>query len=270
MRKIITSDQESLIVYLKKIWQYRSLILVFAKRDLKVKYAQTWLGLGWTILQPLTGLLIFTFFFGYIMKWQADGIPYSLYVLSGLLGWNFFSYIVYQGSSSIQESSALIKKVYFPKVVLPISKVYVALVELAVSFLLIIPLIIWHQQMLSWKVLFIPIALFFNVIAAFVLVFFTAIMSYRKRDILHIVPFLIYFGIWVTPVFFTKSTLPQHLYFVWYINPMAGVTELWRWCLFPNWDFNILFVPSIFLLLPFLLLGLWLFIKTERKFSDFV
>src|SRR5690554_3762933 len=136
---IITSKPDSIIVSLKKVWQYRDLALSFAKRDLKVKYAQTWLGVGWSILQPLTALLIFTFFFSYVLNWDAEGLPYSLYVLSGLLGWNFFVYIVYQGSTSVHESAGLIKKIYFPKAILPISKIYVALVELLISFVLLIP-----------------------------------------------------------------------------------------------------------------------------------
>lgn len=119
---VITSQPDSIIGYIQKIWRYRVLIYVFAKRDLKVKYAQTFLGLGWTILQPLTALLIFTFFFGYVLNWKSENLPYPLYVLTGLLGWNFFSYIVYQGSSSIQDSGNIIKKIYFPKIILPYLK----------------------------------------------------------------------------------------------------------------------------------------------------
>src|SRR5690606_28983530 len=120
------------------------------------------------------GLLIFTFFFGYVLKWKAEGLPYSLYVLSGQLGWNFFAYIVHQGSSSTQEASTIIKKIYFPKAVLPLSKVLVALVELIISFLLIIPLLIWHEQAISWHIIFFPIALLFNALIALFVVFITA------------------------------------------------------------------------------------------------
>ena len=102
---VLSSKEDSFIVFLKKIWNFRSLIWVFAKRDLKVKYAQTIIGIGWSILLPLTAFLIYTFFFGYILNWTADGIPYSVHVLSGLLGWNFFTYIVNSGSLSVQESS---------------------------------------------------------------------------------------------------------------------------------------------------------------------
>lgn len=269
-KTVITPDSDSLWLSLKKIWHYKELMLTFAKRDLRVKYAQTWLGIGWTIIQPLTALLIFTFFFSYVLHWQADGLPYSLYVLSGLLGWNFFVYIVYQGSFSVHESAALIKKIYFPKAILPFSKVFVAMVELLISFLLFIPLVLYYRQEISWHILFLPLALLFNILSALVLVFFSSAVAYRKRDVLHFIPFLIYFGVWVTPVFFTKSTLPEHLYILWYSNPMASVTELWRWCLFPDWEFDLYFLPSLLLLIPLFLFAFWLFIKNERKFSDFI
>jgi lipopolysaccharide transport system permease protein len=269
MKRIITNKPDTLVEYLNKIWQYRSLIMVFAKRDLKVKYAQTWLGLGWTIVQPLTGLLIFTFFFGYILNWQADGLPYSLYVLSGLLGWNYFTYIVFQGMSSMQESGNIIKKIYFPKALLPLSKVLVALVELSVSFLLLIPLLVWHQQALSWKIIFIPIVLIFNTLIALSVVFITASLSYRVRDLVHLVPFLMYFGIWVTPVFFTKDILPQQISFVWFFNPMAAVVEGWRWCLFSGWQYILYFVPALLSTIFLFFISFFIYKKAESKFSDF-
>ena len=269
-KTIITPEADSLWLSLKKIWKYRELAYSFAIRDLKVKYAQTWLGVGWSVIQPLTALLIFTFFFGYILHWKAEGLPYSLYVLSGLLGWNFFSYIVYQGVSSIQGSSHLIKKIYFPKSILPISKVYVAFVELIISFILLIPLMFWFKEELSWKLIFIPLALFFNILAALSIVFFANAFAYKKKDVYHLVPFLMYFGIWVTPVFFTKNILPESLSVIWYLNPMASIVELWRWSLFSNLEFDLFYIPSLIVLLPLFLIGLWLFVKAERKFSDFL
>lgn len=266
---IITAEQDSLAIYIKKIWNYRTLILVFAKRDLKVKYAQTILGLGWTIVQPLTGLFIFTFFFGLILKWNANGLPYSLYVLTGLLSWNYFNYIVFQGTSSVQDSAGIIKKIYFPKAVLPLSKVLVALVELFITFLLLIPLLIWYQQPLSWHIIFIPVVLFFNTLMGLAVVFITASLSYKIRDLMHLIPFVMYFGVWITPVFFTKDILPQQLNFVWYLNPMASIVEGWRWCLFTNWQYDIYFIPALMGSIILFIIGFYLFSKAENNFSDF-
>lgn len=266
---IITSKEDTLIQYVKKIWTYRNLIFVFAQRDIKVKYAQTLLGLGWTIIQPVTALLIFTFFFGYILKWEAGGLPYSLYVLSGLLGWNFFSYIVFQGINSIQESAHVIKKIYFPKIVLPLSKVIVALVELAITFLLLIILMIEYEQPVSWKLFFIPAVIFFNTTIALFIVFISASLAYRFRDFFHIIPFLMYFGIWITPVFFLKNILPQQIDFIWYLNPMASVVEAWRWCLFSSYNFDLEFLPAIIIIVPLFICGVYFYCKTENKFTDF-
>jgi lipopolysaccharide transport system permease protein len=266
---VITSQPDDLFEYTRKIWKYRALILVFAKRDLKVKYAQTFLGLGWTVLQPLTALLIFTFFFGYVLKWKVEGLAFPLYVLSGLLGWNFFSYIVYQGTSSVQDSSNLIKKIYFPKVILPLSKVCVSLVELSITVLLLIPLMIWHEQPVSIRLFLIPIVLLFNSVIALFVVFTISSLAYKMRDLFHLVPYVMYFGIWVTPVFFTKSLLPEQINFIWFLNPMASVVELWRWCLFPQWQFDLHFLPALLVMFPLFILSFLLYNKTEQIFSDF-
>lgn len=269
VKTFITSKPDTLAIYLRKIWQYRALIFVFAKRDLRVKYAQTWLGLGWTIVQPLTGVLIFSFFFGYVLQWKAENLPYSVYVLSGLLGWNFFTYIVYQGMASVQESAHVIKKIYFPKAVLPLSKVVVGLVELSVSLLLLVPLLLWYGQALSWRVVFVPVVLVFNVLIALFVVFLTASLSYRIRDLSHLVPFLMYFGIWVTPVFFTKTVLPKPLDVIWFFNPMAAVVEAWRWCMFANWPFDWHFAPALGSIVVLFAFSFYLYTRAESKFSDF-
>lgn len=268
-KTVITSAPEGMIDYVKKIWSYKALIIVFAKRDLKVKYAQTWLGLSWTIIQPLTGLLVFAFFFGYILHWKAEGISYPLYVLSGLLGWNFFNYIVFQGTNSIQESSSVIKKIYFPKAILPLSKIVIALVEVSVSFLLLIPLLVWQNQALSWRIIFIPFISLFTILISLSFVFIFSALAYRKRDFLHLVPFIVYFGIWLTPVFFTKSSLPQKVASLWYINPMAAVVEGWRWCLFPQWQYNLNYLYVLVGILPLFVLSVYLYKEVESKFSDF-
>ena len=269
-KKIITAEPDALIDYLRKIWQYLPLVVVFAKRDLKVKYAQTFLGLSWTVLQPLTSLAIFTFFFGYVLKWKAGDIPYPIYVLSGLLGWNFFSYIVYQGSSSIQESGNIIKKIYFPKIIIPLSKVYLAMAELLITLLLLIPLLIWYGQSISWHIIFIPFILFFNTAIALAVVLFISSLAYKRRDVFHLVPYLMYFGIWLTPVFFSKSVLPKQINFIWFCNPMASVVEGWRWCLFPEWGYDWHSLPALLLSVPFFITAFTLYKKTENAFSDYV
>lgn len=266
----ISSKPDSLKQYFQKIWKYRNLIFVFAKRDLKVKYSQTVIGLGWTLLQPLTALIIFTFFFGFLLHWESEGIDYPVYVLSGLLGWNYFSYMVSSGVFGLQESAHLIKKIYFPKSIIPFSKVLIALTELAISLLLLLPLMIYYGQMISWKVIFIPFVLIYNTFCGLLLVFWVSIFAYKKRDLLHLVPFILYFGIWLSPVFFSSDILPPQYRFVLDLNPMANVVQMWRWSLFDFGEFKWIWITNFGLISLFLFWGVYLYNRRESSFTDSV
>lgn len=265
---VMNARSDTFSTYFKKIWSYRSLILVFAKRDLSVKYAQTMIGLSWTIIQPLVALLIFTFFFGFLLNWKTDGIAYPVYVLSGLLGWNFFSYIVSSGTFGLQESAQLMKKIYFPKSIIPLSKMLIALVELGCSFVLLIPLMIYYGQTPSWNILFLPLVLLFNTIFALLLVFWISTFAYKKRDLLHLIPFFLYFGIWFSPVFFSKDILPQQYAYLLDLNPMANIIDAWRWSLFGYGEFQWIWVVNFLLTFTLFLVGMFLYNKNEDKFSD--
>lgn len=267
---IMTAKPDSFIEYFQKIWKYRSLIWVFTKRDLKVKYSQTVIGLGWTLLQPLTALIIFTFFFGFLLNWETEGITYPVYVLSGLLGWNFFSYTVSAGTTGIQESSHLIKKIYFPKSVIPLSKMLFGLIELGFSLLLLIPLLLYFGQAVSWKIIFLPVVLLYNIMCALCLVFWISTLAYKKRDLFHLIPFLLYFGIWFSPVFFSNDILPAHYAFALDINPMANVVQAWRWSLFDFGEFKWIWGVNFFIVLLLLLVGMYLYNKREDRFSDII
>jgi lipopolysaccharide transport system permease protein len=265
---IISSKQDTFREFFIKIWNYRALIWVFAKRDLKVKYSQTMIGLGWTVLQPLTALFIFTFFFGFLLKWETAGIPYPIYVLSGLLGWNFFSYIVSAGTSSIFESAHLIKKIYFPKSIIPFSKVIIAAIELGISIILLILLMIYYQQTLSWNIIFMPLVLVYNIFCALCLVYWISIFTIKKRDLLHLVPFILYFGIWLSPVFFSNDILPVEYRFLLNFNPIANVIEAWRWSLFGFGAFKIIWIFNFVIVILLFICGLYVYNRKENSFVD--
>lgn len=265
---VYTNRPDSALTYFKKIYEHRSLIWMFALRDIKVKYAQTFLGIGWSLAQPLTALLIFTFLFGYVLNWNTGELPYVLYVMSGLLGWNFFSYLVYSGTSSIQESSDIIRKVYFPKSILPLSKTVVALVELGLSFCLLIPLMAYFGYGISWRLLFLPIVLFVNILCGLFPVFWVAALGYRKRDLFHLLPFLVYFGIWLTPVFFIADMLPEQFDAILLFNPMASVLALWRWMLFGLSPFEPQWMISLTVVAVLCFAGMYYFHRKEGAFSD--
>lgn len=242
---------------------------MFALRDLKVKYSQTYLGVGWSLLQPITSLVIYSFVFGYVLKWSSDKIPYTLYVLSGLLGWNFFMYVVSAGAASIQESSGLIKKIYFPKSILPLSKTIVASVDLVISLVLMMVLMIYYGQSLSWHVVFVPFVLLFNALCGLTVVYWLASFAYRLRDLFHLVTYLVYFGIWITPVFFTPDILPKQAQYILGFNPVTVSIDLWRWAIFPGFTIGLthFFVVVIVTILCFL--GMYNYNKNEINFSDY-
>lgn len=268
--QVITNEEDSFGVYFKKLWKYKTLIWVFAIRDLKVKYAQTFLGISWSVIQPLTGFIIYSFFFGYVLNWQSNTLPFPVYVLSGLIGWNFFSYVIYQGSSSIQDSGNTIKKIYFPKSILPFSKVLIAFVELLLSMLLLIPLLIYYKIEVSWHILFFPVVILYNVICGLLPVFWIAIFAYKKRDLFHLLPYIVTFGIWLTPVFFSRDIFPSSVAFIVDINPMANVVELWRWTLFNYGSFKLIWLANFVLVSIGCIWGMYYYNKKEREFSDFI
>ncbi|MCB9185950.1 MAG: ABC transporter permease [Flavobacteriales bacterium] len=265
----ITSEPDSFPLFFKKLWSFRALIIVFAVRDLKVKYSQTHLGIAWSVLQPLTALLIFTFFFEYVLEMSGSKLPYSIHVLSGLMGWNFFTYVFTAGAGSIQESSTLIRKIYFPKAILPLSKVVVAGVEMLISAVILIPLMLYFKTPLSINVVFLPVVWLFNITCGLTLVFWLGAFAIRKRDLYHLVPFLVYFGIWLTPVFYTADLIPESISFLFDYNPMANVLNLWRWSLFGIGELKIIYALNFFLVAVLFVSGMYVFSRREGQFSDF-
>ena len=267
---VYTSKSDLLPAYFKKIWDYRALIWVFAKRDLKVKYSQTVIGLGWTFLQPLTALVIFTFFFGFLLDCKSDGIAFPIYVLSGLLGWNFFAYSVNAGTMGLQESAHIIKKIYFPKSIIPLSKMILGLVDLGFSLILLIPLLIYFGQSISWKIVFLPIVLIFNMMCALCLVFWISALAYRKRDLFHLIPYLLTFGIWFSPVFFSGDILPEQYRYLLDLNPMTNVVQMWRWSLFDFGEMKWIWGVNFLIVLLMFIGGSYLYSKRESRFSDVI
>ena len=235
-----------------------------------MKYAQTTLGFWWGLFKPLFGVSIYVFFFGILLKWKTTNIPYPLYVLSGLIGWNLFSYIVSNGVSAIQESADLIKKVYFPKAILPLSKTVLGLVESLISMLLIIPLLFYYEIELSWNLIFIPLVLFFNVICGLAVTFFIASISIKRRDLIQVLPFLLNMAIWFTPVFLSVDLFPKRFQFIFEINPLANVIDAWRWTLLDGVNFEFIWIANFIIVSVLLVIGFYFYSKRENKFADFI
>jgi lipopolysaccharide transport system permease protein len=268
--KRISAEPQSTKNYLLDIWRYKSLMLSLSKRSLKLKYAQTLLGLSWSVLQPLTGLLIFTFFFNYLMKFENLGMSYVEFAFTGIIAWNYFTYVFSQGSTALREGEDLIRKFAFPKVILVLSKSLVGLVELGVSLLLLFLYLLLSGKGLDWKILAFPIILFVNILVALGLAMLVAALTFRYRDAYHIVPYLVNFGIWLTPVFYPASILPDSFKALLWFNPMAGVVEWYRWALVGGAipTFNYLYGIGFSVILC--IAALYYFKKVEDKIVDFV
>jgi lipopolysaccharide transport system permease protein len=265
-----TSVPDSVSGYVANVLKNRELIWVFAVRDLKVKYSQTLLGIAWSLVQPLGSLLVYVFFLGSIFGSEVDGIPYFLYVLAGLICWNLFSYIVYQGSGSVQNVSEQIRKVYFPKLLLPLSKATVAMVEFGIGFILLMLALMVKRTEVSSSIWLLPIPVLLTVLVGLTIAIGVAAISIKYRDFAHLVPFAMGIGMWCTPVFFAKDLLPNEYQFMWYLNPMAGVMELWRFVLFARADFDQNFLYGL-LSIPLLCsMAVWVFAKNESEFAEFI
>ena len=272
MPTITTIDSKALglSAYLRKIWSFRSMLLLFSKRDLQVKYAQTFLGIGWALLQPLTGLIIFTLFFGKLIKIDTGGVPYPLFAFTGMVSWFLFSQILVGAGLALQEGQNLIKRIYFPKMTLLLSKVLVSTLEFLVSLTLLILLMLALGRFPSARILYLPLFVLFNVASGLSIAIWLSALTIRHRDFHHIIPYLVNFGIWLTPVFYPATLIPRTYQWVLYLNPMAATIAGFRWCLAgmppPDPGYLLSLIP-VFLLLGS---GLNYFRKVESSIADYI
>lgn len=269
-QRVITANNIGFIPYLQRIWQYRSLIRVLAKRDIKIRYSQTFLGITWSVLQPLVAIAIYTVFFYYVLGIKTDDVPYPLFVLPGIIGWFQFTNIINGAGMSLLENPELIQKIEFPKMVLPLSKVLSGLLEIAITFGLMFLMMLLYGYGLSLKFLLLPVFVVLNIFTGLSISVWLAALTIRYRDFHHIIPYLVSFGIWVTPVFYPTTILPSGAEKYMFINPVANVIAGFRWCLVDGpmlsyWQL-LSFVPVVLLLIT----GYRYFYKVEKTIVDHV
>lgn len=253
-----------------RLYQYRSLILTFARRDIKIQYAQTFLGILWSVVRPLSGLLIYTVFFGFILKVDTGNIPYPLFAFSGMICWYAFSNLISQSGRSLIESQNIINKTYFPKLILPLSKVLVISVDLMVTVLILAAIMLYYHFPFQLNLIVIPLVLLVNIIVALSLGIWLSALTVRYRDFHHIIPYLVNFGIFVTPIFYPATLIPVKYHFLLYLNPVAGVVEALRWSLFGGELPSFHYLYGLIMATLFLITGLFYFLKSESRISDTV
>jgi lipopolysaccharide transport system permease protein len=267
--EIVITPGASVRHYWRDIWRYRELFYILSWRDIKVRYKQTIIGAAWSIIRPLLTTLIFTVIFGRIAGLKNPGAaPYALMVFAGMLPWQFFSNSLSESSNSLIGNANLITKVYFPRMIIPSSAVITSLVDLAISFLIMLGLMVYYGFMPSWNLLFLPA--FIVILFLFSLgtgLYLTAV-NVKYRDFRYIIPFIIQFGLYVTPVGFSSSVIRDEWEFIYFLNPMVGIIDGFRWCLLAepiHWR-----TFSFSLIMVFLLLwaGLKYFRRMEKSFAD--
>jgi lipopolysaccharide transport system permease protein len=257
---------------LEELWTYRELVFFLAWRDVLVRYKQTAIGVAWAIIRPVVPMIIFTFVFGRLAKFPTGSIPYPIFALAGLLPWQLFSTAFGEASSSVVSNAQLVSKVYFPRLIIPISSVVTALVDFGVSLALLFVLMLWYRVPVSVHVVWaIPILLLCLLFALGTGVWFAALFV-RYRDVRHVIPFVVQMGLYVSPVGFASSVIPERWRFLYSLNPMVGVIDGFRWSLFGGAQppYAAALVISIVVASAILIAGMYYFRATERIFADII
>lgn len=260
---------------LKAIWVYRELLYFLIWRDIKVRYKQTVLGLAWVIIQPMLSMAIFSGLFGSLLNAPTGGIPYPLFTLSGLVVWQYFSGSLNRSSTSLVDNSNLITKIYFPRLIIPISAVLSGLLDFFVSLFVLAIFLFAYRVPLTYHVTLLPLFLFLSIITALGFGLWLTALNVRYRDIKHILPFLVQIWMYLTPVVYSIDLIPENLRWCFGLNPMTSVVLGFRWILLgnlskQNFTFDWLFFISITINFLVFISGLIYFRRTERTFADVI
>lgn len=273
-KTIFDAEKSELKLNLKELFQYKDLFLVLAYRDLRVRYSQTFLGLFWAFLQPFATLLIFVVVFGKAVNVDTEGIPYPLFAITGMAAWTYFAFVLNQSGNSIISSQEMVKKIYFPRLVIPLSKAMVGFVDFGIAIIFIAILLCYYRQIPSLNIVMLPLFVVLAVISALGIGIWLSALTIRYRDFQHVVPFLVQFGLYATPVGYPTKLIVENfsdwVLFLYYLNPMAGVVEGFRWSILggsPPSQFAYFSFINGFIMFFF---SLFYFKKVEKIMADIV
>jgi lipopolysaccharide transport system permease protein len=261
--------------YWLDLWRYRELFYILSWRDIKVRYKQTVVGAAWGIIRPFLTMVVFTFVFGKVANLAVkNGPPYPIVVFAGLLPWQFFSTALTEASNSMIGNVNLISKVYFPRLIVPASSVITSLIDLGISFGLLVLMMLYYRFTPPIQVIFLPLFVLLAFLISFGVGLFVTALNVKFRDFRYIIPFVIQFGIYVTPVGFSSTVIAQkysdQTRFWFSLNPMVGVIDGFRCCIVGEPMYWPGFFLSLGVMLLFLWLGIWYFRKTEKSFADLI
>lgn len=270
---IIEADKRNFLPNFRELYRYKDLFITLSWRDFKVRYAQTTIGLLWAILQPVVTLLILSLVFGKFVGVETK-VPHLLFTVAGMSIWTYFSYVMTNSGNSIIVSQEMVKKIYFPRLIIPLSKAVVGFIDFGISILILVVLMIYYQIMPSSNIWMAPLFILVGIIAALGVGIWLSALSVRFRDFQHVVPFMVQIGLYITPIAypaeFATKQLPEWAANIYFLNPMAGVVQGFRWSLFGGEAPGALMWVSLVMILIIFISGLFYFNKVEKNMADYV
>lgn len=271
--KIIVSNKRQLFPDFSEVFRYKDLFFTLAWRDFRVRYAQTTIGLLWALLQPLITLLILSLVFGTFIAVKTP-VPHLLFTLAGMSVWTYFSYVMTNAGSSIISSQNMIKKIYFPRIIIPFSKALVGLIDFGITLIMLIALMLYYGIAPTANVLFAPLFLLLGILAALGAGIWLSALTVRYRDFQHVVPFIVQIGLYLTPIAYpaeyATSHLPKWATTLYYLNPMAGIVQGFRWSLFGGEAPNEFLLITIITVVVLFISSLLFFKRIEDEMADLV
>jgi lipopolysaccharide transport system permease protein len=259
--------------YWADLWRYRDLFLVLAWRDISVRYKQTIIGILWAILRPLLTMIVFTIIFGRIARLPSDGnAPYALMVFAAMLPWSLFSNALSESSSSLIGNTNLIGKVYFPRIIIPMAALVTAFIDFLISFIILIGMMVYYQFIPGWQIMLLPLFMILALLASLGPGLWIAALNVKYRDFRYIIPFVVQFGLYISPVGFSSKVISEEWRLLYSLNPVVGVIDGFRWCILGNE--STIYLPGFTLSL--VLIGFWIWLgihrfrKTEKTFADLI
>jgi lipopolysaccharide transport system permease protein len=257
--------------YWRDVWAYRELFAILAWRDVAVRYKQTIIGIAWAIIRPFLTMVVFTIVFGRLAKLPSDGTaPYPIMVFAAMLPWFLFSTILSEASNSVVSNANLVGKVYFPRIIIPSSSAVVALVDFGVNLAMLFVLMAWYDFAPTWRIAFLPAFVVLAVAASLGPALLITALNVKYRDFRFVIPFIVQFGLYVSPVGFSTAVIPPEWRFWYSLNPVVGVIDGFRWCVLGG--ASEIYVPGFLLSLVIVVILSWFgiayFRRTERSFAD--
>jgi len=273
MPKLIIEAGRTERNYWKDLWRYRELFYFLAWRDILVRYKQTVIGVTWAVIRPVMTMIVFTLVFGKLAKLPSEGAaPYAIMVYAAMLPWQFFANSLSEASNSLVGNANLISKVYFPRLIIPTSSVITSFVDFLISSVILVIIMIWYQYWPTWRVLTLPFFIAVAFVVAMGVGLWLTALNVKYRDFRYIVPFIVQFGMYISPVGFSSTIVPEQYRLLYSLNPMVGVIDGFRWAILGG-ESNIYlpgFVLSLVMVSLSLVYGIYYFRKTEKRFADII